>query len=129
MIRIIESISNDQNKMKLKLKENNSIEIDENLIDDWLNITLAGLDDNIIYDNVDLSTPSMITFEYYYNIGDMNPIYLGQWDINYEDMINMSEKERINLLDNISAEVEASASDIDYDPDKDDFDEFFDEFN
>ena len=59
----------------------------------------------------------------------MNPIYLGQWDINYEDMINMSEKERINLLDNISAEVEASASDIDYDPDKDDFDEFFDEFN
>ena len=42
MIRIIESISNDQNKMKLKLKENNSIEVDENLIDDWLNITLAG---------------------------------------------------------------------------------------
>ena len=114
MIRIIESISSNQNKMKLKLKENNSIEVDENLIDDWLNITLAGLDDNIIYDNVDLSTPSMITFEYYYNI---------------EDMINMSEKERINLLDNISAEVEASASDIDYDPDKDDFDEFFDEFN
>ena len=50
-------------------------------------------------------------------------------NINYEDMINMSEKERINSLDNISAEVEASASDIDYDPDKDDFDEFFDEFN
>ena len=110
MIRIIESISSDQNKMKLKLKENDSIEVDENLIDDWLNITLAGLDDNIIYDNVDLSTPSMITFEYYYNIGDMNPIYLGQWDINYEDMINMSEKERINLLDNISAEVEAAVS-------------------
>lgn len=110
MIRIIESISSNQNKMKLKLKENDSIEVDENLIDDWLNITLAGLDDNIIYDNVDLSTPSMITFEYYYNIGDMNPIYLGQWDINYEDMINMSEKERINLLDNISAEVEAAVS-------------------
>lgn len=111
MIRIIESIDNDiENKMTLELKENDS-KVDIDLINDWFSTTLAGLDDNIVFDDINYDDLNNVTTNYYYSDNDDN-IYLGEWDINYNDMINMSDVDRVKILDNISAEVEASASGI-----------------
>lgn len=108
MIRILESLDDIEHKVNCELKEEVNI-VDETIVDDWLNITLAGLDDRIVYKDVDTSTPDMITVDYYF-LDDEDEIYLGQWDINYEEMINLSEVDKVKILDNISAEVEASAS-------------------
>lgn len=111
MIRIIESIDNDiENKMTLELKENDS-KVDVDLINDWFSTTLAGLDDNIVFDDINYDDLNNVTANYYYSNNDDN-IYLGEWNINYNDMINMSDVDRVKILDNISAEVEASASGI-----------------
>lgn len=111
MIRIIESIDNDiENKMTLELKENDS-KVDIDLINDWFSTTLAGLDDNIVFDDINYDDLNYVTANYYYSDNDDN-IYLGEWDINYNDMINMSDVDRVKILDNISAEIEASASGI-----------------
>lgn len=98
MIRVIETLDNNKESI-------------DNIIEEWLNTTLAGLDDNITYDNVDTTDPTYITFSYYYET-DNDKIYLGEWDINYEDMINISDNEVINILNNISAEVDAVASTV-----------------
>nr|DAW34188.1 MAG TPA: hypothetical protein [Caudoviricetes sp.] len=112
MIRIIESIDNDiENKMTLELKENDS-KVDVDLINDWFSTTLAGLDDNIIFDDINYDDLNNVTANYYYYSDNDDNIYLGEWDINYNDMINMSDVDRVKILDNISAEVEASASGI-----------------
>lgn len=111
MIRVIETIDNDiENKMKLELKENDS-KVDVNLIIDWFSTTLAGLDDNIAVDDINYDDLNSVTANYYYYV-DGDSIYLGEWDINYNDMINMSDVDRVKILDDISAEVEASASGI-----------------
>ena len=90
MIRIIESIDNDiENKMTLELKENDS-KVDIDLINDWFSTTLAGLDDNIVFDDINYDDLNNVTANYYYSDNDDN-IYLGEWDINYNDMINMSD--------------------------------------
>ena len=106
MIRIVEEIENDK---ELKLKDDvNSSQLD-NQINDYLGITLAGLNDNIYFTSIDTSDYPYITFEYYVN-DKGEDIYLGSWDFNIDDLNNMSDNERINYLDNISAEVMASAS-------------------
>ena len=104
MIKILEDINT--------LKETvESTKVDEDVVKDWLGITLAGLDDNIVFDDIDYTDPNYITVKYYYT--DHNDsMYLGEWNIDYNEMINMSDVDRVKILDNISAEVEASASGI-----------------
>ncbi len=112
MIRVIETIDNDiENKMTLVLKENDS-KVDVDLINDWFSTTLAGLDDNIVFDDINYDDLDNVTASYYYTDDNNDSIYLGEWDINYNDMINTSNVDRVKILDNISAEVEASASGI-----------------
>lgn len=104
MIKILEDIN--------ALKETvESTKVNEQILNDWLGITLAGLDDNIVFDDIDYTDPNYITVKYYYKDGN-DSMYLGEWNIDYNEMINMSDVDRVKILDNISAEVEASASDI-----------------
>ena len=110
MVRIIEEFENNELK---NLNGSTTTYDQEQDIVEWLNITLAGLDDSIFYDNVDLSDfPYYITVEYY--VTDENNVnnYIGTWDLNYDDLKSMSDNEVMNYLDDISSEVDAAASDF-----------------
>lgn len=102
MIRILENVEN-----------SNTNNINENDIEKYLDITLAGLNDNINYQSVDTSEFPYVTVEYYFFDEDQSEdIYLGTWDFDFDLLKNMSENDRIMYLDTISAEVDAAAVDF-----------------
>lgn len=86
------------------VNESNKLNDIEEKIDNAIGIILAGLDDSITgeYDPID-EDDNTITLRFY-----SNNDYLGLWEIDIDDIDN------INLLDSISAEVDASYSGLEH---------------
>lgn len=118
MIRVLEDINNKQFNIELK-EHNNDTKLHndrsmETEVDDCLGITLAGLNDDIYFTNVDSSEYPFVTAEYYVkdqNNDTYDDIYLGTWDFDFDKIKAMSKIDKIKYLDNISSEVDAAASD------------------
>lgn len=117
MIRVLEDINNKHFNIELKENDDKKLYTDKSMeteVDNYLGITLAGLNDDIYFTNVDLSEYPFVTAEYYVKDQDDNTyddIYLGTWDFDFDEINAMSETDKVKYLDNISSEVDAAASD------------------
>lgn len=117
MIRVLEDINNKPFNIELKENDDKNLYTDKSMeteVNDCLGITLAGLNDNIYFNNVDMSEYPYVTVEYYVKDQDddtYDDIYLGTWDFDFDEINAMSEIDKVKYLDNISSEVDAAASD------------------
>lgn len=117
MIRVLEDINNKHFNIELKENDDKKLYTDKSMeteVDNYLGITLAGLNDDIYFTNVDLSEYPFVIAEYYVKDQDDNTyddIYLGTWDFDFDEINAMSETDKVKYLDNISSEVDAAASD------------------
>lgn len=117
MIRVLEDINNKHFNIELKESDDKKLYTDKSMeteIDNCLGITLAGLNDDIYFTNVDSSEYPFVTAEYYVKDQDddtYDDIYLGTWDFDFDEINAMSETDKVKYLDNISSEVDAAASD------------------
>lgn len=117
MIRVLEDINDKHFNIELKESDDKKLYTDKSMeteVDNCLGVTLAGLNDDIYFTNVDSSEYPFVTAEYYVKDQDDDPyddIYLGTWDFDFDEINAMSEIDKVKYLDNISSEVDAAASD------------------
>lgn len=117
MIRVLEDINDKHFNIELKESDDKKLYTDKSMeteVDNCLGITLAGLNDDIYFTNVDSSEYPFVTAEYYVKDQDddtYDDIYLGTWDFDFDEINAMSETDKVKYLDNISSEVDAAASD------------------